>query len=259
MRSSRTATEYLHRLMRIARQNRVQVHFLSGDRFPDLNWDGLYLVDREMGAGIAIRDDLDSLWRDWVLAHELGHHFGKLNGMLFSPFYAYKVDAASRARWGQPKRLDPDEENANAWAVSNLVSREEWEAAECHSPCDLRVVTARLGLPFAAAVAWERQEREREAAEVSVPLSHEARAILDRPLNGQGGHQSFFRRLNLGRKGARLVISYRDFSFARERAAVVKGGWLARYQVVLHAVTPLIQRAGSVRELFSIRCDSTKS
>ena len=193
MRSSRNATEYLHRLTRIARQNRVQVHFLPGNQFPGLDWDGLYLVDREMGAGIAIRDDLDSPWRDWVLAHELGHHFGKLDGTLFSPFYAYKVDAASQARWGQPKRLDPDEENANAWAINILVSREEWEAAECHSPCDLQVITARLGLPFAAAVAWERQERKRvQTAKVPVPLSPEARAILDRPLNGQGGHQAFF-------------------------------------------------------------------
>jgi hypothetical protein len=257
MRNSNTATEYLHRLMGIARRNRVQVYFLPS--VPGLDWDGLYLVDREMGAGIAVREDLDPAWRDWILAHELGHHFGKLNGRLFSPFYAHKVDAASRARWGQPKRLDPDEESANAWAVDTLVSRGEWEAAECHSPCDLRRVTSRLGLPFAAAVAWERQERKRvEACEVLVRLSLEARTILDRPLSGQGGHQSFFGRLERARNGATLSLSYRDFSYARERAAVVDGGWLTRYQAVLNAVTPLIEDAGSVRELFNIRCSSTK-
>jgi hypothetical protein len=207
-----------------------------------------------MGAGIAVRDDLDPTWRDWILAHELGHHFGKLNGRLFSPFYAHKVDAASKARWGQPKRLDPDEENANAWAIDTLVSRAEWEAAEFQSPCDLRAVTARLGLPFAAAVAWERQERRRvQADEVSVRLSSEATTILDRPLSGEGGHQSFFGRLGRGRKGALLFLNYRDFSYARERAAIVQGGWLTRYQVVLHAVTPLIHAAGGVRELFNIR------
>jgi hypothetical protein len=198
---------------------------------------------------------LEPTWRDWILAHELGHHFGKLNGRLFSPFYAHKVDAASRARWGQPKRLDPDEENANAWAIDTLVSREEWEVAECQSPCDLRAVTSRLGLPFAAAVAWERQERKRvKAAEVAVRLPIEARTILDRPLSGQGGHQSFFGRLERGRKGAVLRLSYRDFSYARERAAVVQGGWLTRYKVVLDAVSPLVHSAGSVRELFDIRC-----
>jgi hypothetical protein len=257
MRNSTTATEYLHRLLGIARRSRVRVHFLPP--FSNLDWDGLYLVDPEMGAGIAVRDDLDPAWRDWILAHELGHHFGKLNGLLFSPFYAHKVDAASKARWGQPKRLDPDEENANAWAIDTLVSRGEWEAAECHSPCDLRAVTSRLGLPFAAAVAWERQERKRlQTDEVSIRLSPEARTILDRPLSGQGGHQSFFERLDQGRKGATVFLSYRDFSYARERAAVVHGGWLTRYQVVLDAISPLIQDAGGVRELFNIRCVSAE-
>jgi hypothetical protein len=253
MTNSNTATEYLYRLMGIARRNRVQVHFLP--RVPGLDWDGLYLVDQEMGAGIAVRDDLDPAWRDWILAHELGHHFGKLNGRLFSPFYAHKIDAASRARWGRPKRLDRDEENANAWAIDTLLSRGDWEAAERYSPCDLRAVTSRLGLPFAAAVAWERQERRRvHAAEVSIRLSSEARTILDGPLTGQGGHQSFFGRLHQSRKGATLVLSYADFSYARERAALVQGGWLTRYQAVLGAITPLIQRAGGVRELFKIRC-----
>jgi hypothetical protein len=253
MKTNSTRTEYLHRLLGIARRNRVRVYFLP--RFPGLDWDGLYLVDQEMGAGIAIRDDLEPAWRDWILAHELGHHFAKLNGRLFSPFYAHKVDAASQVRWGQPKRLDPDEESANAWAIDALVTREEWEAAERRDPCDLRRVTARLGLPFAAAVAWGRQERSRsQAADVSIRLSSEARTILGRPLSGQGGHQSFFERLARATKGPTLLLSYRDFSLARERAAVVQGGWLIRYQVLLRCVAPLVEDAGGVRELFDIRC-----
>jgi hypothetical protein len=117
--------------------------------------------------------------------------------------------------------------------------------------------SSRLGLPFPAAVAWERQERMRvQAAKVSVRLSHEARQILGRPLKGQGGHQSFFRRLERRRKGANFLVSYRDFSYARERAAVVQGGWLTRYEVLLRAIMPSIETAGSVRKLFEIRCAS---
>jgi hypothetical protein len=255
--SSDYATEYLHRLLGIARRNRVQVHFVPAT--PGLDWDGLYIVDPEMGAGIAVRDNLDAAWRDWVLAHELGHHFAKLTGRLFSPFYAHKVDAASRARWGKPKRLDPDEENANAWAIDALVCREEWEASERLSPSDLPALISRLGLPFAAAIAWQRAERKRvQSTEVRVPLSAEAQLILDRPLTGRGGHQSFFGRLARRRKDASVVLSYSDFSFARERVPVVDGGWRARYQVVLQALAPLIDDAGGVSQLFHLRCGDTQ-
>jgi len=243
---------YYERLMEIARRNRVQVHFLSGQLFPELDWDGLYLVAPGDGAGIAIRNDLEPCWRDWVLAHELGHHFGKLLGTLFSPFRAHTVNAASRKRWGEWRRLDPDEERANAWAVKTLISPSAWEAAERASPCDLRQVVARLGLPLPAAVAWERQQRANVVRGESgaVQLSDDRWRTLERSLIGQGGHQAFFRRLAAGRKGSTLMLSFYDFSFARERVLSVRGGWLARYATILDAVGPLIERAGGVSAFF---------
>lgn len=189
-----------------------------------------------------------------MLGHELGHHFGQLHGMLFSPFYAHTVNATSQERWSKSTKLDPDEEEANAWAVDTLVSRDEWERAEQHAPCDLRTVTSHLGLPLAAAVAWERRDRKLTAAHnIEVHMPAAARALLERPVSGQGGHQSFFRRLAQGRKSSRLTLSYQQFSFARERAANIKGGWLARYQAVLQSVEPHVSGHGGVRKLFRLR------
>ena len=51
--------DHLDRLMEITRTNRVGVHFLPADRFPGIDWDGLYLVTREFGAVIAIRSDME--------------------------------------------------------------------------------------------------------------------------------------------------------------------------------------------------------
>ncbi len=76
--------------------------------------------------------------------------------MLFSPFYAHTVNTSSQEKWSKSTRLDRDEQAANAWALNALVNRDEWEMAEHHAPCDLKIVTSRLGLPLAAAVAWAR-------------------------------------------------------------------------------------------------------
>lgn len=250
--SNENPTDYFDRLMRIAKQNRVKVKFLPPELFPGLDWDGLYLVTRELGAGIAIRNDLGSDWRDWVLGHELGHHFGQLNGTLFSPFRAHKVDSSTRTRWNAARRLDPDEENANQWAVTTLVSESSWDAAERVTPIDLRQIVARLGLPFPAAVAWERRRRRYVQSEaITIPLTSDAKEILARPITGQGGHQSFFSRLKP--KDGTLAITFGDFSFARERAAIARGGWLTRYQAVLKAVAPMAEAAGTTQELFKFR------
>jgi hypothetical protein len=245
----RVTTKHFNRLLTIAHANHVQVHILPRQ---ELDWDGLYLFTPQLGAGIALREDLESSWRDWILGHELGHHFGKLPGKLFSPFHS--VDSRSRQRWGEWRRLDPAEERANKWAVDTLISAEEWEAAECSSPCDLRQTVARLGLPFPAAVAWERQQRSRtdHGEPVAVPVSTEGWRTLERRLTGQGGHQAFFRRLADGRKESRMTLTFHDFSYARERVLRVKGGWLVRYRTVLDSVAPLIEKAGSVRSLFRV-------
>ena len=191
----------LDRLMEIARPNRVGVHFLPADRFPGIDWDGLYLVTREFGAGIAIRSDMEPEWRDWVLGHELGHHFRLLNATLFSPFRAHKVDSLTRRRWSRAKRLDPDEDAADQWAVQVLVSESAWDTAERVSPIDLRQIVHHLHLPLPAAVAWERQRRRNfHSDRVKVSLSTDVKDILERSVTGQGGHQSFFSRLKPERK-----------------------------------------------------------
>lgn len=250
--SSTEATAYFDRLMGIAKQSRVKVKFLPGDRFPGIDWDGLYLVTRELGAGIAIRSDLDSSWRDWVLAHELGHHFGQLNGTLFSPFRAHKVDSSSRMRWSRATKPDRDEEYANEWAVKTLVTEPAWDAAERQSPTDLPQIVARLRLPLPAAIAWERWRRRAVQSDpITVALTSDGKSILQRQITGHGGHQSFFSRVK-PRRGA-LTITFGDFSFARERAAVVQGGWLLRYQAVLKAIEPVLESAGTSQALFNLR------
>ena len=87
-----------------------------------------------------------------------------------------------------------------------------------------------------------------------VNLSQDAQDVLARAINGQGGHQSFFSRLRPS--GDRLVLHYDDFSYARERAAVVQGGWLARYTVILNATAPLLEAAGTTKTLFNLKRDA---
>lgn len=252
MTSSERPTEYLVRLLKIAKQNRVKVKILAETHAEGIDWDGLYLVTRELGAGIAIRRNLAPMWRDWVLAHELGHHFSQLNGTLFSPFRAHKTDSASRNRWDKARRLDPDEESANAWAVKTLVSDEAWDKAERGHALDLREIVAQLGLPFPAGVAWERcQRRQLNGAPITIALTEEVKDILNRPITGSGGHQSFFSRMKPKGNGV-VTLSYADFSFARERAAVVGGGWLDRYRALLKAVAPIVESAGTTRSLFRL-------
>ena len=242
---------HLERLMEIARTHRVGVHFLPADRFPGIDWDGLYLVTRAFGAGIAIRSDLEPEWRDWVLGHELGHHFRLLNATLFSPFRAHKIDSLTRSRWSGAKRLDPDEDAADQWAVQTLVSESAWDTAERLSPMDLRQIVHDLHLPLPAGVAWERRRRRNlHSDRVKVSLSTDVKDILERSVTGQGGHQSFFSRLKP--KDRVLEITYKDFSYARERAAIVEGGWLTRYRAIIDAVAPMVKTAGTTRALFNL-------
>ncbi len=246
------SASHFNRLMEIARQYRVKVHFLERSVASEVDWDGLYLVTHEFGAGIAIRDGLEPAWRDWVLGHELGHHFGQLNGTLFSPFRAHKVDSSTKERWLGAKRLDPDEEYANQWAVRTLVSEEAWDAAEHEGSTDLHQIVAGLRLPLPAGVAWERWRRRSFTSDsIVMRLSAGTQEILERPITGHGGHQSFFSRLKLRRRT--LEIGYYDFSLTRERASVVKGGWLARYRAILDAVAPMVDAASTTRSLFNLR------
>ena len=44
------SASHFKRLMEIARQYRVEVHFLETSVAAEVDWDGLYLVTREFGA-----------------------------------------------------------------------------------------------------------------------------------------------------------------------------------------------------------------
>lgn len=46
MPSHSAVTMHFERLLKIARESRVQVHFLSGQQFPGLDWDGLPSLPR---------------------------------------------------------------------------------------------------------------------------------------------------------------------------------------------------------------------
>ena len=203
---NRPRTKNFERLLEIARRSGVQVHFISAEPFGDLGWYGLYLASPQLGAGIALRDDLSSEDRDWILAHELGHHFSRLNLRLFSPFCAHMVDAATRQRWGELRSLHPDEERANNWAIKTLVDSQEWEDAERESPCDLPTVVKKLGLPVAAGVACGRRLRSLIKSEQTIAVKftteewrrlhhhgfldgwHPRRARCDRLRHRQGRH-----------------------------------------------------------------------
>lgn len=248
-----TRTDYFERMLEIARRSGVQVHFISNDPHRNLEWDGLYLCAPQMGAGIALRDDLAPEERDWVLAHELGHHFSQLSLRLFSPFCAHMVDTATRKRW-RGGTLHPDEERANNWAIKTLFERSHWADAEATNPCDLRAIVTRLKLPMSAALAWNRRERGkiRSGRAVAVRFGADEWRQLHRSVAGSGGHQSLFRRVLRRPSTREAMIDFNDFTLARERVFNVRGGWLKRYRILLDGIEPLIVKAGGVNELF--RC-----
>jgi len=250
----RRAESHLRELLKIAEVNQVQVHFLP--RW-DLEWGGLYVFDRELGAGIAIREDLPVESRAWVLAHELGHHFAKLNHLLFSPFDSegsvLKASPELRSRPTTSSRLDSEENWADQWAARTLIDSREWIKAEDRTPLDLKSITAALGLPLVAGVAWELQRRaalgrNHRAATATLPDWQQ----LVGSVVGEGGHQALFRRLQASRVGRHVKISFSDFSLARQRVLSVRGGWLRRYEMLLAALEPQVKRAGGVTRFFSL-------
>ena len=250
--SSVQDTPHYRRLLGIARAAGVRVFFLPGGDFQGLSWEGLYMFTPDVGAGIALRDDLEPCWRDWIFGHELGHHFGGTQVSLFSPFM-HSVDEAQRRRWGEWRRMDPTEERANTWAVKTLVDADAWDAAERDNPCDLAKVIAQLGLPPPAAVAWERQQRKQAVGtHITIPVKAAEWRTLERSLSGRGGHQDFFRRVVGGKRHSTLTLTFGDFSLARERVLSVKGGWLARYQTLLGCAAPVLAGAGGVRTAFDL-------
>ena len=245
----RPKSRYAERLLEIARRSKVQVHLLPVTSSDNLGWDGLYLDSPELGAGIALRDNLTSEEFDWVLAHELGHHFSRLNLRLFSPFCPHMASVQVKKIARKPNR---DEERANSWAARTLIDEREWIEAESNSPCDLQATIFPLRLPLAAAIAWNRHQRAmmKSSQTVLLKLGVDEWRNLHRSIEGHGGHQSFFRRVLGNPRRREAEINFHDFSLARERIYFVAGGWLPRYRTLLDAVEPIIMKAGSIPDLF---------
>ena len=247
--------EHVRALLRIARTNSICVHAVPP---LSLQWEGLYLFDKNVGAGIAVREDLSPERLAWVLAHELGHHFNGLNQFLLSPFEQdpamLRAVGTPEQQPGLPRRNDPDEEWANQWAARTLIDPAEWCTRENESPLDLGAIAGSLGLPLDAALAWERGRRALKSASNTAPVALKTRQVLEliAPPMGEGGHQSFFRRLQQNRRGNTVLLSFRDFSYARERVLTVRGGWLPRYAALLGASRQAITRAGGVASLFQL-------
>jgi hypothetical protein len=228
------------------------VQFFDTDLELGHDWDGLYIVCAELGPGIAVNSSLPIQWQVWVLAHELGHHFDDLQSELFSPFGAIAhSDKKVQDGWGVWRKVDPVEVRANKWAASQLIKPDEWEDAELQHPCSLRNILHRLSLPLPAALTWERIRRERFGREeVFVPLDGQQMAVLGRAVSGNGGHQSFFRRVLKEDDDNGVYLTRSDFSLARERALRDAGGGKTRYEAILRAMSPLIESAGGIGTLF---------
>jgi hypothetical protein len=242
------ARAHLRRLLRIAAEAQVDVHFLASH---GLEWNGLYIFDREWGAGIAVNAALSLDWLVWAFAHELGHHFGGSYGHLFPPF----AEASKTGKRPCRSRVaDSEEISANHWAAQTLIDSAEWARAEDLTPLSLSSISNALGLPLAAAIAWERARRARADARraVRVPVDPRTAVILANSAVGRGGHQSLFGRVAPNHRARQLNVSFSDFSLARIRVIEVKGGWLPVYRGFLAAMLPAIQRAGGVGPLFGL-------
>ena len=245
---------YSKGLLRIANEADVVVEFLETDLEHGDDWDGLYLVCSELGPGIAINKRLPKIWQVWVLAHELGHHFDHHQRNLFSPFAvsATVADRGLRRRWGTWRKEDKKEIRANSWAALQLIDPQEWDEAETDNPCNLEAILKELKLPPPAALAWERLRRGATSGEAFVPLSSDAYAVLQRRINGRGGHQAFFSRLKKSIERGGVILSRSDFSYARQRMLTTTGGWCTRYKTLLDAVEPLIKQSGGVNAFFTM-------
>lgn len=229
----------------------MQVEFLDALASDGGGWAGLYIRERDAGPGIAVNEALPAEWQAWVLAHELGHHFKDHQSDLFSPFI-HGSDSRSTRRWGTWSKQDPREEAANRWAATELISEPVWRQAQSRNPCDLEALASDLGLPVVAAVVRERMRRTDApiARSALVPLTREERETVSRRITGRGGHQAFFRRIAQSLRPGGMVLTWDDFSYARERVTTAKGGWLARYRAVVAAVERRVRKVGDLMEVF---------
>lgn len=261
--SNREMAAAWRRLLALAHAEGVQVHLIPGDSCGGVDWEGLYIVHPVRGRGIALRDDLPPDRLVWVLAHEIGHRMAWLNPYLFPPFSITNegqgsTGLAAHLEWTSTRRrlwrTDPDEQRADEWAARELIDKERWREAEDQDPLDLHAIADSLRLPIQAVLVWERMRRQTSQSyvqRVPIQLDRQQRTALREATDGQGGHQSLFRRIQSKRRGG-LGLTFADFSLARERLLKVRGGWRYRYECVVKAVLPSIVHAGGVSALFGL-------
>lgn len=247
------AEDHFQRLLGIARKARVQV-YVQPPRH--VEWNGLYVYDRDLGPGIAINEALSPRHRAWVLAHELGHHFSRLNPWLFSPFGDQHLAAERAVPLTEPRRrkVDQDEERANEWAAKALITNQSWLASEEKHPVDLEALANDLAVPVIAVATWERMRRTvaPKSAPVRIRPSRHLLARLKAATTGSGGHQSLFRRVVRGSSNGEVSLTFSDFSLARVRRIGIDGGWREPYEILMSSALPLVVRAGSVKALFGV-------
>lgn len=231
---------------------KYHIPILAGYGHPELesqSWDGLWIRDPQSGSAIALSAGLDMLSACWVLAHELGHHFtsSRLEGAA-----AHLTTADNQKRWGQGRVHQPEEEAANLWAALELISDKEWQELEETHPESLDEISKALELPPAAALWRARAEQERNTAQapVKLRLDRKAQQLLSKPVNGQGGHQSFLRHLQRCLSGTTLYLTRKDFNRIREYLLRTGGGYRSRYQAIMDCALRGIEKSGGLRRFF---------
>lgn len=156
-------------------------------------------------------------------------------------------------RWGSGHTRQPEEETQNMWGAQELISPEEWKAAEALHPIDLKKLAEHLDLPVQVALWRARAEQELSGASGqpgAVLLNKAALELLQKPVTGKGGHQSFVRALQREIDGSRLNLNRKDFNRIREYLVSIGGGFRKIYEAIMECTEPSIKKAGGIRAFF---------
>jgi hypothetical protein len=155
-------------------------------------------------------------------------------------------------RWGSGHTRQPEEETQNMWGAQELVPLDEWLAAEAANPTDLKRIAEQLDLPVTVALWRARAEQENTSVHLvgSVLLNAAALELLQKPVNGKGGHQSFVRSLQREIEGSRLNLCRKDFNRIREYLVSIGGGFRKIYESIMECAEISISKSGSIHKFF---------
>lgn len=243
----------LRSLLRLADQEGVDVQALDEQFDESKRFEGLYVFEPDRGGSIAVYRYLPlDLWI-WTLAHELGHHFTLREQDLFSTFVVETGDHRTydpkAKRWSKWRRINRDERRADAWAARMLVSPSEWTHAELKNPCNLKGILEDLRLPRRAGEAWRGlRARQLSPKTIRQPIARSVEIELTHGIGTvQGGYQDLLR--EVVQPGPSLKLTESQFWLARERASYSSGGWLKKYQTLMHSLEPLFRGGKTFEEV----------